>query len=400
MAVEDYKDIIHRCFRCGYCKFTYDCSYLGFNCPVYNKYRLETYSPGGMIWLIYASLVRKEIEWSEHLTEILYSCTMCKNCVAQCRFKFSEELVNILQAAREEVVDSRLVPPLVGRFLMNIYTYDNPYKGTREERGNWAEGTGVKRYEKGDEFLYYVGCVGSYDTTSKKAATALGDVLLQCGLSFGILGNKEICDGNEVDMLGEKGLFEWLRERNIHMFKDVGVKKVVTLSPHSYNAMKNNYSSEFEVFHYTQLLRDLIKSGKLDVSKGLNAKVTYHDPCFLGRYNNEYGAPREILGAIPGIELVEMERNRENAFCCGGGGGNFYTDILGGGKDSPSRIRVREARDTGADILAVACPICMMMLEDAVKTEGLEEGLVVKDISEIVKGSLCGFGARDRGFSE
>lgn len=388
MAVEDYKDIIHRCFRCGYCKFTYDCSYLGFNCPVYNKYRFETYSPGGMLWLIYASLVKREIKWSDYLSKILYSCTMCRNCVAQCRFKFSEDVVNILKAAREEVVDTGIVPPMVGRFLTNIYRYGNPYRELREGRGNWAEGTKIKQYEKGDEFLYYVGCVGSYDTTSQKAARALGHVLLESGLSFGILGNKENCDGNEVDTLGEEGLFEFLRDNNIQTFKDIGVKKIVTLSPHSYNAMKNSYSGEFEVFHYTQLLRDLIRGGRLDVSKGFNAKVTYHDPCFLGRYNNEYNAPREILSVIPGIELVEMERNRENAFCCGGGGGNFYTDILGGGTDSPSRTRVKEAHDTGANILAVACPICMMMLEDAVKTEGLEKELVVKGISEIVKESL------------
>jgi Fe-S oxidoreductase len=313
---------------------------------------------------------------------------MCRNCVEQCRFKFSEDLVNILKAAREEVIDSRLVPPMVSRFLTNIYTYGNPYRQAREERGNWAENTKIKRYEKGDEFLYYVGCVGSYDTTARKAAVALGCVLLESHLSFGILGNEEDCDGNEVDMLGERGLFEWLREKNIQKLKVLGVKKIVTLSPHSYNAMKNNYLDEFEVLHYTQLLRDLIKSGKLNISKRFDAKVTYHDPCFLGRYNKEYDAPREILRAIPGIELLEMERSRENSFCCGGGGGNFYTDILGGGKDSPSRVRVREARDAGANILAVACPICMMMLEDAVKTEGLEGELIVKDISQIVRESL------------
>jgi Fe-S oxidoreductase len=331
--------------------------------------------------------VKKEIKWTDYLSKILYSCTMCRNCVEQCRFKFNQDIVNILKTAREETVDRQLVPPMVGQFLTNVYDYSNPYREMPSNRGNWAEGTKVKQYEKGDEFLYYVGCVGSYDTTSKKAARALGDVLLESGLSFGILGSKENCDGNEVDMLGEKGLFEWLREKNVQMFKDLGVKKIVTLSPHSYNAMKNNYSNEFEVFHYTQLLRDLIKGGKLGV-KEFQAKVTYHDPCFLGRYNNEYDAPREILTAIPGVELIEMERNRENAFCCGGGGANFYTDILGSGEDSPSRVRVREAHDTGANILAVACPICMMMLEDAVKTEGLEEELAVKDISQIVKESL------------
>ena len=387
MALEDYENIIHRCFRCGYCKFTYDCSYLGFNCPVYNKYRLETYSPGGMIWLIYASLVKKEIKWTDYLSKILYSCSMCRNCVEQCRFKFSPDIVNILKAAKEEVIEASLVPPQVGNFLTNIYRYGNPYKEPKEERGNWAEGAKIKQYEKGDEFLYYVGCVGSYDTTSKKAARALGDVLLESGLSFGILGSEENCDGNEADMLGERGLFEFLRDKNIQTFKDLGVKKIVALSPHSYNALKNSYLGEFEVFHYTQLLRDLIKAGKLNV-KEFRAKVAYHDPCFLGRYNNEYDAPREILTAIPGVELIEMERNRENAFCCGGGGANFYTDILGGGKDSPSRIGVREAYAAGANVLAVACPICMLMFADAVKTEGLEEELAIKDISEIVKGAL------------
>ena len=213
----------------------------------------------------------------------------------------------------------------------------------------------------------------------------MGDVLTKAGLSFGILGDEEECDGNEVNMLGEAGLFDMLVEKNVGKFKDLGVKKIVTLSPHAYNAFKNDYPKDFEVFHYTQLLRDLIKDGRLDVSDGFDAKITYHDPCFLGRHNDEYDAPREVLNSIPGVELIEMERNRENAFCCGGGGGNFYTDFLGGGEDSPARIRVREAYDTGAEILAVACPVCLTMLYDAVKVEGLEEKLKVKDVSEIVR---------------
>jgi len=388
MGLEEYEDVIHRCFRCGYCKFTYDFSYLGFNCPLYSTHRLESYSPGGLMWLIHASLVKREIVWSDHLTDILYSCTMCRNCVEQCRFSFNEQLLNIFKAAKETVIEKGTVPVMVNQFLTNVYNYGNPYKNLREERGNWAEGTGIKLYEEGDEFLYYVGCVGSYDNCSKRAAKALGEVLLESGVSFGILGNQEICDGNEVSMLGEKELFELLRRQNIQMFEDLRVRRIVTLSPHSYNAMRNQYSGGFEVLHYTQLLRDLIESGQLRVSRGFSAKVTYHDPCLLGRYNREYEAPREILNSIPVIELVEMERNRGNASCCAGGGGNFYTDVLGGGKDRPSIIRVNEAYATGAAILAVACPICMEMLENAVKTEGLEEKIAVKDISEIVKESL------------
>jgi Fe-S oxidoreductase len=389
MAIEAYRDAIHRCFRCGYCKFTNDCSHVGFNCPLYNKRRFETHSPGGLMWLIYASLAKRDLAWNERLTKLLYSCTMCRNCVEQCRFKFSEDLVNIFKAAREEVVESQLLPPLVKRFLNNIFTYGNPYKQTREDKGNWAKGTAIKQYREGDEFLYYVGCVGSYDTTAMEAARALGDVLTRAHVSFGILGGDEDCDGNEVDMLGERGLFEWLRDKNTQKFKDLGIKKIVVLSPHSYNAMKNNYRGEFEVFHYSQLIRDLILSGKLQMTPSSNIRVVYHDPCFLGRYNGQYDAPREVLLAIPGVELLEMERNRENSFCCGGGGGNFYTDMLGGGADSPSRVRVREAHATGANVLAVACPICMMMLKDALKAEALEEEVIVKDISQIVRESLA-----------
>jgi Fe-S oxidoreductase len=177
-----------------------------------------------------------------------------------------------------------------------------------------------------------------------------------------------------------------LAEKNIQKFKELGVKRVVTLSPHAYHAMKNNYpkfGADFEVYHYTQLLYDLMKKGKIKPSK-MKVKVTYQDPCFLGRYNKIYDEPRDILQGIPGITLVEMIRSRENSFCCGGGSGNFAMDLLGGSEESPSRIRAREAYDTGATILAVACPSCMIMLTDAVKVEGLDEKVSVMDISQIV----------------
>jgi len=189
-------------------------------------------------------------------------------------------------------------------------------------------------------------------------------------------------------MLGEMGLFQELVTKNVQKFKELGVKKVVTLSPHAYNSMKNKYPrfGDFEVFHCTQLLLEIIQKGRMDLSD-LKAKVTYQDPCFLGRYNGVYDAPREILRSIPGIELIEMERTRENSFCCGGGSGNFVMDLLGGSGESPSRVRVREAHETGAEILVVACPSCMAMLDDAVKDEGLDGELTVKDIAELVKES-------------
>jgi Fe-S oxidoreductase len=328
--------------------------------------------------------MRGELEWSESLAKALYSCSTCNNCVQSCKFPFNKDIVNIILGVREEMVGNGLVLPKIAHFFRSIELYGNPYRELRESRGKWAEGTEIQSY-RGQEFLLYVGCVGSFDEKGQKSARALGEVLLKAGVSFGILGSEEECDGNESYLLGEKRIFKMLMEKNLSLFDKLSVKKVITLSPHSYNALKNYYPNKFEVFHYTQIFGDLISKGRLNLPVKLNARVTYHDPCFLGRHNSEYEAPRQVLKAIPGVELIEMERNRENSFCCGGGSGNFYTDFFGGGENSPARIRVREAIETGASILAIACPVCAIMLDEAVKGEGLEEKLIVKDISELVK---------------
>ncbi len=381
-----YEEIIHRCFRCGYCKFTSD--YSDFNCPTYRKFRFETFSPGGRMWLIRAWL-NKEIENSERFQEILFSCATCANCVEHCIFTFSEDLVNIFMAAREELVNKGIIPPPVRDYLKNITINGNPYKEPAGERGNWAKGTAVERYD-GQEYLFYIGDVGSYDERGKKIAKAVAGLLIRGGISFGILGEREISDGNEVKTLGEVGLFQYLAEQNISLFHDLGVKKIITLDPHALNAFRKFYPAaggNFEVYHYSQVLLPLIRSRKLPLGK-YRSRVTYHDPCYLGRHNGEYEAPRKILQAINGLEFVEMEQHGENGFCCGGGGGNFFTDILGGGADAPNRIRVNQALETGADIIAVACPQCAKMLEDGLKAEELEDRLEVLDLAEIITRAL------------
>ncbi|HBF42185.1 MAG TPA: (Fe-S)-binding protein [Desulfobacteraceae bacterium] len=381
-----YEEIVHRCFRCGYCKFTSD--YSDFNCPSYRKFMFDTYSPGGRMWLIRAWL-NDEIKNSERFQEILFSCATCANCVEHCVFSFSEDLVNIFIAAREEMVNKGVIPPPVRDYFKNISINGNPYKEPADERGRWADKTAINAYD-GQEYLFYVGCVGSYDERAKKIAGAVGNLLIDAGVSIGILGENETCDGNEVRALGEIGLYEFLAKQNINLFKNLGIKKIITLDPHAFNVFKNNYpdlGGEFEIRHYTQILAPLINPEKISL-KRYEAKITYHDPCYLGRHNGEYDAPRDILRSIPGVELLEMEQNRENAFCCGGGGGNFFTDILGGGEESPNRIRVREALDTGARIIAVACPQCAKMLDDAVKAEDLNDKLEVLDIAEIVTRGL------------
>jgi Fe-S oxidoreductase len=283
------------------------------------------------------------------------------------------------------MVNRGIIPPAVRDYLKNINISGNPYKEPADERGKWAEGTRVETYD-GQDYLFYIGCVGSYDERAKKIAKAVGDLLAHAGVSFGILGNRETCDGNEVKALGEMGLFQFLAEQNISLFKELGVKKIITLDPHAFNAFKQDYpglGGEFEVYHYTQILAPVVESKKIPL-KDYQAKVTFHDPCYLGRHNEEYEAPRKILHAIPGLEVIEMDQSRENAFCCGGGGGNFFTDILGGGEESPNRIRALQAQVSGARIIAVACPQCAKMLDDAVKLEELDDKLEVVDVAEIV----------------
>lgn len=382
-----YQDIIHRCFRCGYCKFTSD--YYDFNCPSYRKFGFETYAPGGRMWLIQAWL-NGEIKNSERFQEILFSCATCANCVEHCVFTFSDDLVNIFIAAREEMVNKGIIPPPVRDYLKNINTSGNPYKEPANERGKWADSTSIPAYD-GHEYLFYIGCVGSYDERAKKIARTVGNVLIKAEVSLGILGNRETCDGNEVRSLGEIGLFQFLAEQNITLFEELRVKKIITLDPHAFNTFTQDYPSlggEFEIYHYTQVLAPLIQSKKLSL-RDYPAKITFHDPCYLGRHNGEYEAPRKILESIPGVDLIEMDQTRENALCCGGGGGNFFTDILGGGEDSPNRIRVRQALDSGAQIIAVACPQCAKMLEDAVKAEEVGHKIEVLDVAEIVARALA-----------
>jgi Fe-S oxidoreductase len=187
--------------------------------------------------------------------------------------------------------------------------------------------------------------------------------------------------------MGESGLFEELARRNIDAFNEMGVQKIVTLSPHAFNALKNDYpplGGRYQVHHYTQVMA--FAMGRIEFApSSAKVRVAFHDPCYLGRHSGDYESPRMMLRAVPGVELVEMDRHRQNALCCGGGGGNFFTDILSGGGDTPSRARVREALSAGAHILAVACPQCAIMLGEAVKSEGLEEKLQVREVSEVAR---------------
>ena len=357
-------------------------------CPMQERFGYFSYSAGGMICLARA-LYEGVMDYSNEMAEVVYACTTCRACAEQCRniYYLTNDYFNVpllVEKMREELINRGKVPAVVRDCLKSIDLYGNPYNKPGSKRGGWAEGLGVPSYS-GQDFLFYVGDEGSFDERGIAIAQTVG-MLMKDYVSVGILGDKEISDGNEVKALGESGLFEVLVGRNAERFKKLGVRKIVTLSPHGYHSMKNEYpkkGGDFQVMHYTQLLEKLIDEGRLTFSE-LKTTVTFHDPCYLGRHNQEYEAPRKILKSIPGLELIEMKSIKEEAFCCGGGGGNFFTSMLGNDTNSPGRIRVRQAYETKAKVLAVACPVCAKMLGDAVKDEGLDDKLQVKDIAEIV----------------
>jgi Fe-S oxidoreductase len=388
--LQEVRDKVLKCMGCGVCRGVWDRRDEAM-CPVWaTGIGFEDSTPRGRV-TVAQDLLEGHFSYSLPLAESVYRCTDCASCAVTCDAMDPEtgkpiiDVPAVVRAMRLDLVENSLVPPLVRDYFKAVYVNGNPYKISQAERGKWANGTNVRLYS-GQEYLFYVGDVGSFDERGMKMARLVAEALDKGGVEFGILGSDEMSDGNDACVLGEAGLFAHLAEANIRAFQKAGIKKVISLDPHSYNAFRNDYpgmGAGFEAFHYTQVLADILTSGAFPV-QGLGAKVTYHDPCYLGRHNDIYEAPRDILNVIPGLDWVEMKRNKKNAFCCGGGGGNFYTDMLGGGVNSANRIRVREAVETGADILAVACPLCAKMLEDGIRAEGLEERLTVKDVGEIV----------------
>jgi Fe-S oxidoreductase len=382
-----YAEILHRCFRCGYCKLPGN--YVDFNCPAYAAFRFETYSPGGRMWLLRAWLDEK-IDPSPRFQEILYSCTACGNCVEQCALtKIKDDLLRALTAGKEALVLEGKVPPPVRDCLTKLQRYGNPYGLARKKRSAWADGTGIEAFSE-QEYMFFPGDVGSFDSRGQEIARSVAALLHRVGVSFGIMGDREVSDGNDANAMGESDLFRLLAEENIQRFRELNVKKIITLSPHGFNALKTEYpplGGVYEVFHYTQVLA--AHTGRLSFQDPLSElTVTYHDPCYLGRHNGEYGSARKVLTALPGVTLREMDRSMQNALCCGGGGGNLFTDIIGSGPESPARNRVMEALGTEAHVLAVSCPICAVMLEDAVKSTNLDERIQVQEISEIVSRRL------------
>lgn len=385
-----YKELLHRCFRCGWCKLP--TNYADFNCPAYLMNRFESFSPGGRMWLVRA-WIEGEIEDSERFRQVLFSCVTCGNCVEACAMdRIRDRLVDIFVAARRDLVEGGRIPPGVRDHFKAVSVSGNPYKRPRAEAGRWAEGLGIPEYN-GQEYLLFAGNVAAFDEPGMRMARSIARLFRHSGLSFGILGAEEQDDGNDLRAAGEQGLADHVAALNVETFNRRGVQKIITVSPHSFHAMRRDYprlGGRYEVYHYSQVLAMLISTGAI-LPGELRVKATYHDPCYLGRWNKEYYSSRLVLGSIRGITLTEMDRSMNNALCCGGGGGNFFTDLLGSGPDLASRVRVRDALDAGAGIIAVSCPQCYRMLEDAVKAEGLDDRLKVSDLAGLVSDSMGTF---------
>ena len=386
----------YTCTECGRCQDA---------CPAYNsglplspkmlimdlrhhlKERGAALSAGSSNGALAKSLVPEVIT-----DQVLWACTTCYACEQECPL-FIEHVTPIIDMRRYLVIEGR-VDDMLQEALANLGRYGNSFGQSDRMRAKWTQTVQPRikdiRRETA-EYLWFVGDYASYNTSLMTTTQMTANVFHKAGLDFGILYESEYNAGNDVRRVGEEGLFEMLVEKNMKALSKCSFKTIVTTDPHSYNTLKNEYptngNGRYPVLHYAELLDQLIASGRLKFSKKLGYKVTYHDPCYLGRYNGVYDAPRRVIKAT-GCQLVEMPRHGERGFCCGAGGGRIWMQEVSV-KERPAENRVREtAALPGVSTLVVACPKDLVMFQDAVKTSGLEGKMVVKDLIELVVEAL------------
>lgn len=351
------------CIQCGMCTGS---------CPVSRKASLNIRK--------YMREVALTGKLTIHPQDELWSCTTCSTCGVRCPKDLNpyEFLIDV----RSMAVEGGQIPSTIRDALESVFKNGNPWGRIRAKRTEWTQDLDVKHVSQGAEILYYVGCTPSYDPRMQEVARSVVKCFQKAGVDFGILGQEENCCGGEVYGIGEKGLFEFLVEENMKIFNKHSTEHIVTSCPHGYHTFKNRYGQTgLEVQHHTQLLANLIENGKLTFSREVNKKVIYHDPCFLGKQNGIYDEPRKVIENVPRVTLLEFDRSRERSLCCEGGGGRMWVDIPG---PRLAEVRVGDAVDSGAEILATACPFCLSTLEDAVKTMGFEGKIKIMDVAELV----------------
>ena len=318
--------------------------------------------------------------------EAIWDCTTCRACEEACPI-FVERIDKIVDMRRSLAMERTQTPASAQEALKSLSTRDHPWRGTTSTRTSWAEGLGVKTLaEDGNvDLLYWVGCTGALEERNMKVSVAMVKILKAAGVNFGILGAEESCCGDPARRMGDEYLFQTLCQKNIEILNGYKVKAILTTCPHGYNAFKYEYpqfGGNYEVVHHTQLISQLLRAGKLKLRAGDgNKTVVYHDSCYLGRYNDIYEEPRQILDAAGG-HRVELARSRATSFCCGGGGGHTWMD-----EPPDKRVNVKRTEqvlESKADLVATACPFCLVMMQDGLKTKGVEETIDAKDLAEIV----------------
>lgn len=317
----------------------------------------------------------------------LWQCTTCMACVQECPVMI-EHVGAIVDMRRHLVLTESNFPAELNPVFKNLETNYTPWAFNQAERADWTEGLNIKTMaeDSGGEYLFWVGCAGSYDNRYKKVSRAFAQIMQKGGVDFRILGTEEKCNGDTARRLGNEYLAQMLVQENVETLNNYGVKKIVTACPHCYNSLKNEFGQfggNYEVKHHSELINELIHSGKIELNSGKKEEiVTFHDSCYLGRYNDIYDAPREVISSVSGNKLTEMERNKSRGFCCGAGGGRMFLEDVEGGRINEERVR--EALETKPDTIGTACPFCMTMMTDGIKAKEKADKVKVKDIAEIV----------------
>jgi Fe-S oxidoreductase/nitrate reductase gamma subunit len=317
----------------------------------------------------------------------LWECTTCMACVQECPVMI-EHVDSIIDMRRDLVLTESQFPSNLNNVFKSLETNFTPWSFNPADRAEWADGMNIKTMaeDHSGEILFWVGCAGSFDDRYKKVSKAFASIMQKAGIDFRILGTEEKCNGDTARRLGNEYLAQMMMKENIEVLNNYGVKKIVTTCPHCFHSLENEYpqfGGNFEVMHHTQFIDELIASGKIEIKNNSEYhKVTYHDSCYLGRYNEVYESPRKSLTSVSNLELVEMEKNKSRGFCCGAGGGRMFLEDEEGGRINEERTQ--QALETKADTVASACPFCMTMITDGVKHFDKSEEVLVKDIAEII----------------
>lgn len=320
--------------------------------------------------------------------DTIWSCTTCGHCTTNCPLLI-EHVDNIIDMRRQLIQVESKFPKELTQFFKGCENLSNPWGLASNSRGDWFADLGVKTPSENPDFeyLFYVGCAASFDDRYRKATIALTKLMQNAGVNFVCLGNDELCCGETARRLGNEYLAQQMIESNVELWKSLGVKKIITACPHCLNTIKKEYSQfdgKFEVIHHTQMIRELIRKGAVSNIPNFtgDGSVVYHDPCYLGRYNDIYQTPRNLAKCVPGVKLVETDRRERTSFCCGAGGGRMWMEETIGKRINHERCE--QLLLTGAKTIATACPYCMIMMDDAVKDKGLEEDIKIMDLAQFV----------------